>query len=230
VTKLFSLLSRAPHVGAEEFHDHWRHPHGTFGRLIPVSRSYVQSHRIPCDLLGAEDHDGVDGVAEAVFDSLADALGVSQEHQYTAYVQPDEPAFVDLTRMQWLFADEEVLVSRRAAVGDPHGDADALWSHLDRPTSVKLLQFVRPGGAPGWAGPRDAELGDRIGALRHVRNHAVAEAHPDGAAFAGVRELWWPTVTAFRDGVAKDEPAFHELLDGAGAAVTLLAQAERYLR
>ena len=65
-----------------------------------------------------------------------------------------------------------------------------------------------------------------IGAiLRHG-----AEVHGDGAPFLGARQLWWPTLTAFQDGVDADRAAFDGLLAQAGQAVTMLAVSERFVR
>lgn len=101
---------------------------------------------------------------------------------------------------------------------------------LERPTSIHLLQFVHLDGGPGWAGADDAELGLRIGALRHAVNRPSAEVHGDHPPFLGVRQLWWPTLTAFQDGVDADPAAFEELLARAGHAVPMPAVSERFLR
>jgi hypothetical protein len=42
--------------------------------------------------------------------------------------------------------------------------------------------------------------------------------------------LWWPTLTAFQDGVDADPAALDELLGRAGHDVTMLTEAERFLR
>jgi hypothetical protein len=85
--------------------------------------------------------------------------------------------------------------------------------------------------SPHWAGSNDdIALGRRIGALRHERNYPSREIHGDKPPYLGVRQLWWPTLSAFEAGVRKDRDAFNHLIDKAGSAVTLLAQAERLLR
>lgn len=225
--KFFALIARAEAVTSQEFHDHWRHPHGSMGRLIPSQRFYVQSHHLPNDHFGP-DQAMYEGIAETGFDTVEDALGFGTEPQYVNHVQPDEPNFVG-PGLEWLYADEEVL-QPRYSVQDGASYADANWSHLDRPYSIKVLQFIRRNGNPDWRGTNDAELGRRIGALRHVRNTASAAVHGDDAAWLGARELWWPTFTAFQRGVAADPEAFRELISRAGESVTLLAQAERFLR
>jgi hypothetical protein len=226
--KFFALIPRAESVTSQEFHDHWRHPHGSMGRPIPSMVSYVQSHHIPSDLFGLN-QTTYEGIAETEFDTLADALDFGTEPQYVNRVQPDEPNFVG-PGLEWLYSKQEVLVPRRRAQ-DGASYADVMWSPLDRPYSIKMLQFVHRDGNPDWAGDDDAELGARIGAFRHVRDHILPEAHPDGATWLGARELWWPTLTAFHAGVAADRAAFDELVGRGGqGALTLLAQAERFLR
>ncbi|CAA9450068.1 MAG: hypothetical protein AVDCRST_MAG02-680 [uncultured Rubrobacteraceae bacterium] len=226
--RFFSLIARREGVSPREFHDHWRHPHGTMGRLIPGLRSYVQAHQIPTDLLGP-DQDEFEGVVVAAFDSADQATGLADEPQYVDRVQPDEPSFQDLPKNRFFSTDEEVLVPR-VKTQDGAGYADALWYDLDSSVSIQLLQFVRPGGDPGWVGDDDAELGRRIGALRHARNRPSREVHGDDPPFLGARQLWWPTVTAFNEGVRGDPDAFRELVGRGGDSLTLLAQSERFLR
>ena len=228
MVKFFALIPRAEGVSAQEFHDHWRHPHGSMGRAVPSLRSYVQSHQLHTDVLG-EGQAEFEGIAESIFDSVEDGIGFGTEPAYVDHIQPDEPNFVDQSRLEWLYADEEVLVSRpKQEEGASY--ADVQWLHLDLPVSTKILQFVRRDGDPGWAGSDDAELGRRIGALRHVRDYPSRAAHGDDPPYIGVRELWWPTVSAFEAGVRGDTEAFNELVSRGGDAVTLLVQAERLLR
>ncbi|THG32831.1 EthD domain-containing protein [Naasia lichenicola] len=226
--KFFALIPRQESVPVQEFHDHWRHPHASMGRPIPSMVSYVQSHHIPSDLFG-QDQTRYEGIAETEFDTLDDALAFGSEPQYVDFVQPDEPNFVG-EGLEWLYSKPEVIVPRKRAQ-DGASYADVIWSPLDRPFSIKMLQFIHRDGNPDWAEEDDAELGNRIGAFRHVRDHVSAEAHPDGATWLGARELWWPTLTAFRTGVAANRAAFDELIARGGAgALSLLVQSERYLR
>jgi EthD domain len=228
VIKFFALIPRLDSATPEEFHDHWRHPHASMGRPIPSMVSYVQSHHIHSELFGPE-QTRYEGIAETEFDTLPDALAFGTEPQYVDHVQPDEPNFVG-PGLEWLYSDPEIVAPRRRAQdGAPY--ADVMWSHLDRPFSIKVLQFVHRDGNPDWARDDDAELGNRIGAFRHVRDHVSTAAHPDGATWLGARELWWPTLTAFHAGVTADRAAFDELIArGGDGALSLLVQAERYLR
>ena len=49
--KLFGLMARRSGLSSQEFHDHYRHPHGTMGVHISTMRDYVQSHQMHSDLL-----------------------------------------------------------------------------------------------------------------------------------------------------------------------------------
>ena len=225
--QFFALIPRIDGVSSQAFHDRWRHPHGTMGRMIPTLRSYVQAHHVHTDLLPPEQAE-FEGIALSQFDSLKDAREFGAEPYYTKYIQPDEPNFVDQSRLLWLNTEEEVLIPR-ATERTGASYADALWLHLDLPISIQLLQFVRPNGNPQWASDDEA-LGRRIGALRHVRNYPIRDALGENPSFLGARQLWWPTRSAFESGVLADPEAFSALVSKAGSALTLLAQSERFLR
>lgn len=226
--RYFAMLTRLPQVAPQVFHDHWRHPHATYGSLIPGIRTYVQAHQIHSDLLDA-DQATHEAISVIEFDSVAEARGLVSERQYYDRILPDEPLFLDKSKIENFATEEEVLVARpRPQDGASYGDAQ--WYHLDRSVTIQLLQFVRLDGNPGWAGNDDADLGRRIGALRHVRNHPSREFHGDNPTFLGARQLWWPTRTAFEDGVAADPDAFTELVGRGGHALTVLVQSERFVR
>ncbi|MEU7562251.1 EthD domain-containing protein [Streptomyces eurythermus] len=235
--RFFALVAPREGLTLQEFHDHWRHPHGTMGRLVPGLTSYAQAHRIRTELLDAETTEYLaaatteyEGVAISGFDSPGEALALSDEPQFTDHVQPDEDLWCDRSRLRWLSTTEEVLQAR-AGVRDGAAYADAQWNYLDFPVSVQLLQFVRPEGRPDWAGEDDGALGRRVGALRHTRNRPDRTVHGDTPPFLGARQLWWPTLTDFTRGVQQDPGAFRELLArGGDNAVTLLARTERLLR
>jgi len=226
--RYFALLTRLRSVTPEYFHDHWRHPHGTYGGQIPGIRSQVQAHHVHTDLLDA-DQDTHEAISVIEFDSIAEAHGLLTEPQYYNWILPDEPLFMDKSAFESLATEEEVLIPRpRKQDGANYGDS--LWYHLDRSVSFQLLQFIRPDGNPDWAGADDAELSRRIGALRHARNHPSRAFYGDTPPFLGARQLWWPTRTAFDDGVAADPEAFHQLIGRGGHALTVLVQSERGVR
>src|SRR3546814_8739219 len=77
-----------------QFHDHWRHPHGTLSKKIACLRGYVQSHRIVSPLL-PDTQLAYDGITELWYDSLDDALNMGKDPAHRKYNIPDEPLFVD---------------------------------------------------------------------------------------------------------------------------------------
>ena len=221
--KLYEFFSSRPDISAQEFHDHWRHPHATLCLPISSLHRYVQNHRLDTDLVG-DGQGRCDGVVEAWFETVDDVNGLADDPQFVRYVKPDEQAFVDADSLLLCFAREELLAS--PAENARMTVADTLWDGPRRSACFKVLQLVEVGGNPAWAGDTDAELGAAVGALRHVRNHPAGEIHGDDAPFLGIRELWWPTLSAFEQGVSGAPSAWEQLLGQAGASYTMLAQAE----
>jgi hypothetical protein len=225
--KLFGLIPRRPGLTPEQFHDHYRHPHGTIGRHMSTMRGYVQSHQIHTDRLNA-DQTRFEAVAEVWLDNDKDAREFRKEPILVKYLIDDEPKFVDMPNLKFMISTEEVLASGpRLDAGLSAGDE--MWSPANRPLSVKLLHFVSPEGNTKWAQADDVELGFRLGALRHVRCYPIPAFHADMPSFLGVHELWWPTQEAFHRGVEGAPEALAALLSRAGVSVTLLVQAERFI-
>ena len=220
-------MRRRPGVGRQEFHDHWRHPHGTLGRQIPGLVTYVQAQQVDTATLD-EGQREYEAVAISSFDSPRAAAALALEPQYVEHVAPDEESFQDIPKGRFFSTEEEVLVSRMRAEDAAH-PADTAWNELERPSSVQLLQFVHREGRPEWAGDDD-ELGRRIHAFRHARNRPSVAVHGDDAPFLGARQLWWPTLSGFERGVAAGPAAFRELVDRAGRSVTMLVVSERFVR
>lgn len=224
--KMFAAIPRKRDISPQEFHDHWRHPHGTMGRRISILRKYVQSHQIDCDFLSA-DQRRYEGIAEVWLDNIADAQYFPNEPIYAGQVIPDEPLFIDLENLKFLITTEDVLVSEpRGGMAELPGNS--VWFDDDRAINIKLIQLVETERASPWRADNDAELGLRIGAFRHVCSTPVAEIHGVAPPFIGVRELWWPTLWAFREGVSADRQAFDTLIGRPAAACTILVQAERF--
>ena len=222
--KMFCAVPRRPDVSEQAFHDHWRHPHGSMALEIEAARHYTQTHRAESDLLN-ETQRRYDGIVEVWFDSEADAVGLPANPDYQLYLAPDEPNFIAVDGMHYVFTDEEIVDAGPEA--GRNSAQDQLWRWDERPNSIKLIQLVEADGDIPWAHADDRALGRAIGALRHVRCRPRQALHPDGAAFVGIRELWWPTLTAFEAGVARGEAAFRALLDRPARAVCLVGTAER---
>lgn len=225
--KLFAMGVRRPGMSAADFHDYWRHPHGTWARNMSTLRGYVQSHQIDTELLGP-DQAQYECVAECWLDNERDLAGFQQEPVFVRYLRDDAPNFVDPSKAIFFATEEEVLRSGPEA-SSALNPGDEQWALASRAFSVKLLQFVSPDGNPTWASKGDEALGRRLNALRHVRCHPLRGDSAGGTRFLGVQELWWPTVRDFRNGVHAAPEALRELLANAGKSMTLLAQAEVFL-
>jgi EthD domain len=239
--KMFALLPKNPSVTGDYFHDHWRHPHGTWGKQISTIQQYVQSHRIHCDRLDAA-QDRYEGCAEVWLDSIEDCRGMGQHPTYRKYLADDEPLFVDMNGIQFAFMDEEVIDSGPAPE-ERKGSADFLWRERECPVTVKLMQFISGRERICWR-PEDVRLGRSIGALRHVRAIPNQTLHPGGQPvpvaphstrpeqndpLIGVRELWWPTKSDFDVAVRNNLAALSQLLNQMPGSYTMLCQAERML-
>jgi uncharacterized protein (TIGR02118 family) len=226
--KFFGLIPRRPDISSDEFHDHYRHPHGTLGRQISTFRQYVQSHQIHTDLLG-DGQEVFEAVAEVWFDTVPDAVGLADDPHYLEHVQPDEPNFVDMDKLKWLYTTEEVLISGPDVHSSDAAARGLQGFHLERATSIKLMQFREASGGAERSAEEDAVLGARLGAVRLVRCRPQLEIHAEEPpAFAEVQELWWPTVWAFEEAVGSGD-ALQEFMAIAPSSVTLLAQAERFI-
>ena len=225
--KMFGAIPRAPHISPQHFHDHYRHPHGTLGRHITKMRGYVQSHQVHSDLLD-DRQTRFEACAEVWIDSVADAATFGEDPVYLSDVKDDEPNFVDLPNLRWLFVDEEVLMSG-PDMGKDTLLGDQRWRLDNRPNSFKLIQFVEVQGAEPWDQDNDRDLGKKIGALRHVRSRPVSALHPDGGFAIGIRELWWGSQTGMETGIAADPRAWHELFSRPAVATSFFATAERFI-
>lgn len=224
--KLFAAIPRKQGVTGQEFHDHWRHPHGTLARHISTIRKYVQSHQIHCSLLD-DRQTRYEGIAEVWMDSVADATALAEEPTYVRDLVPDEPAFIELADLRFLITEEDVLVSGPDHRAGPSKE-DACWYDDDRAINTKLIQLMDTAAGGGWRAEREIELGRAVGAFRHVCCSPASAVYRAAAApFGGVRELWWPTLSAFQLGCAKSPGAFASLV-GDPKVISVLVQSERF--
>jgi hypothetical protein len=158
-------------------------------------------------------------------DSLEDIVSLPAHPNYVRDVVPDEPTFIDVPRLRFVVTQEEVLSSSLHKGSSP---VDGEWDPEQRPTSTKIIQFIEEERRSGsWISSSDREIGESIRALRHVVCRPIP-LEGGQATFIGVRELWWPTYTAFRLGIASAPEAWIDLLTRPVRGITVLAQAERF--
>jgi hypothetical protein len=219
--KIIEPLRPLAGLSIQQFHDHWRHPHGTMSRRLGFVKSIVQNHRIRSRLI-EEGSSGFEGVAEVWLDSIDVAGALATDRYYLDNVVPDNKNFVDVDSLQLFWGEEEVIQpSYERASGSRY---DKEWRVEHCCFCIKLMVLVTDCAAPSWHRSNDRELGERLNAYRHVRCHPVATGR-----FVGVRELYWPSLSSFERGVALDPEAFSKISHSSDDAVSLLLQAERLI-
>jgi EthD domain len=217
--KMFAALPRRPDISEQQFHDHWRHPHGSLGLTIPLAVHYVQSHRIPTSLL-TEKQNSYDGIVEVWMRDLATASAMPTHPEYLRLLRQDEPRFIDMSRIQFLFTRQILYVD---SASSSNNEADRAWCEVNRPTTVKLLQFLPP-GHPLIGQAAGAAETQALGAYQHSVCRPIQEIHGDSPPFGEVREYWWPTLSIFE---SKAASAPRVVLEPHGVT-SVLAVAERY--
>jgi hypothetical protein len=212
--KVFGLAARKPDLTPQEFHDHYRHPHGTMGLSISTLRDYVQSHQIATDLLDDTQY-RFEIIAELTFDNSEDIVNLRSEPMMNAFHNADEWRFIDMRASATFVGEEEVLQS--TPIFDNEAEPRARWRHFSRPNSIKLMQFAKPEAGEDWYGDEDVALGRRLNAYRQVRWHPSTPVSLDPkrtvSQFRGVREFWWPTLTVLNRAATADKDAWHALVD-----------------
>jgi len=221
--KVFALIPKRPDISDEQFHAHWLDPHGVLAQKIQTIRRYVQSHGVasppPVDGLEPAIYHGI---AEVWFDSLEIALGMGADPNYTEYAGADEPNFIDVDRLAFLFADE------RAEPAEPVGGKD------DHPVKTMLLLARREGVERGrFREALEALLRDAAGEgiERRAISTAIAEAHADAPPpFEGVVELSFADPASlerhWRDAGARQLSALEAVADLSSSA-SLVAEEHR---
>ena len=183
MVKVFALIPRRPDVTEEFFHEHWAGPHAELAKRITTIRRYVQSHRVAPGVAGLPPAI-YEGIAEVWFDDFATAAGMGEDPNYAEGAHLDEPNFIDIDRLGFVIADEDVL-----RAGPPVGQDDA---------GVKAALLLRGGRAA--LAEAAARLADQVPAATRVTvSTAVDELYADGAepAFDAIVELWFDDVAAF---------------------------------
>ncbi len=218
--KMVELAHPRAGISAQEFHDHWRHPHATLVRGIRPIRHYVQNHRIDGALV-PDDESPYLGIAEVWFDSLTSAQAMGADPQYANHVGPDEPAFVDQSKLLITFTTEEVVQTGRGQIAPDASAGDLYCTDKDAPTYVTLWQFSR-NRSVDWTREESLALSEQLGAFRHVVNRST----DTDSEIAIVRQLSWPSESAFAQALAAKPEAFAALSEVPDSFL-LLTRSER---
>lgn len=120
MVRVFAFIPRRQDLSPEEFHRHWAGPHAALAKRITTMRRYVQSHRSAEAPAGLGDAP-YDGIAEVWFDDAATAAGMGEDPNYVEGAHADEPLFIDVARLGFLLATEDVLRAGPAVARDAGG-------------------------------------------------------------------------------------------------------------
>jgi hypothetical protein len=190
MVKVLALLPQREDISREEFHSHWVAPHGEMACGIDTLQRYVQCHRIRPGVPGLAEAD-YEGIAEVWFTDVATAAAMGEHPVYVEQVNPDEPNFIDIDGLAFVFADEHLIRD-----GGPEGKEDPA-------VKAQILLRRAAGTSPeqfdaAWA-EVDAATGESFpNATRLVRTLARAESYAEGEPPAdGFGELWWESREAF---------------------------------
>jgi len=196
----FGIARKRPGISMEEFHYHWREIHGPLGMaaLPKTVKRYVQNHGMARAIAGFKSSP-FDGASETWFDTLEDALNVTQSRGFVEVLKRDMPNFIETSTFITLITQEHVVIA---------GPSIARDAFL-----VKALLFLkrRPGMSVGdfqehWLNSNGPLALDVPGLIQYVQCHTVAEAYATSdPAFDGVGEMWWPDFGPFEKSWASRE-------------------------
>lgn len=189
----------------EQFHAHWREPHGRLALQVRDIRRYVQDHTFGAspDVPGwpATRYDGLPAVW---FDSLADARALHSNPDFQES-HADEMNLVDRDRLAWLYCTEHVvLAGSPMTTGDPEGWKLTLLIGRHPDTARADLDAVI-----------DAATALGSTSLPAVRRATYALPRPDDVGpprFDAVVEFLFPGRAELE--VATASPALTTILDG----------------
>ncbi|WP_033343157.1 EthD domain-containing protein [Catenuloplanes japonicus] len=111
--KMILALKRAEHLTHDEFVDYQREKHRPLLMSIPETERYLRRLVVSCPV-PAPRHPGpdFDSIVEAWFDSMSDLEALFLSDNFQKIVDPDHVNFVDLTSVQQMVCEEDVVVDR----------------------------------------------------------------------------------------------------------------------
>jgi hypothetical protein len=103
---IFAMIKKRPEMTDEQFHAHWRHPHGTLTCSVPQIRAYVQNHGIgSTPALHGLEFTGHLGVPVIKVDLLSDLAAMFSSPGFNA-VRDDAISLYDQNDFVWLVTRE----------------------------------------------------------------------------------------------------------------------------
>ena len=197
--KVVALIPSRSDISSETFHAHWRDPHGELAKNITTLNAYQQSHWAGPGVPGVPESI-YRGIAEVWFDAVEIALGMGNDPNYVNGCGADEPNFIDMPRLAFLFLDERQ-VKPGAGFGKDAAETKAMLL-LKRKAGVSQEAF-----RAGVAAADSAAAA--TGAERYVPATTNDVLYGDGdPLFDGLLELSWTSREAFERGWSTGGPAY----------------------
>ena len=109
--KMILALKRAKHMTHDEFLDYQKTKHRPLLMSIPEAEQYFRRFVVSYPV-SAPQHPGseFDSIVETWFDNMADLEAFFSSDNFLKLVNPDHENFVDLTSVQQMVCEEDVVI------------------------------------------------------------------------------------------------------------------------
>jgi uncharacterized protein (TIGR02118 family) len=138
--KVYAFIVKKRGLSDEEFHAHWREPHGRLTLKVPQIRRYVQNHGIGAvpTVPGLESTPYL-GIATIWVDSPAELAQIYDDPGFVE-VHEDELNLLEREQLRW-FVSRETVVKPGPAERDKSARATKAILILERPEAESLPDF-----------------------------------------------------------------------------------------
>jgi hypothetical protein len=227
--RVFVLIKKLPHLTDEQFHAHWRHPHGTLTLRMPQLLGYVQNHGIGArPMLPGLPSTPYLGVPVIQLASIADLEAMAADPRYKP-LHEDALLLYDQQDVVWLVMNPD---GERAQSSAPPGShmINALLL-LRRSPQCPAVQFQR--GVRELSAALQAAAGHGCESRLSLPDPAFYDGK-DAPRFDALIEMRFEQIASFEKGWAAS--ATGDLLSTAQRSLLdplqtcgFLAQEERFI-
>ena len=108
--KMTLLIARKADTSVQAFRDYWTGRHLQVVRSVPEVQRYTRRYAQQHNTYVAPDHTTAapfDGIAEAWFDSLEEAMSLIDSDNWRNVIKLDDLNFLDVTRTQIMLSEEK---------------------------------------------------------------------------------------------------------------------------
>ena len=111
MVKMTLLIVRKPGTTLEHFKNYWVNEHLRVVQSVPEVKRYTRRYVQQYNTYRSPDHTAAlpyDGIAEAWFDSLEDALALTASENWVNIIKKDDLNFIDVTKTQIMLSEEKL--------------------------------------------------------------------------------------------------------------------------